>query len=277
MTFAYLRRFLVDTKSGDCTEFAHSAALLGRLAGLPSRVVVGFLASKDLQTPVHRGGLYHLRKAIKLLQNYSLDELYLVTTAHRHAWVQYWLPGYGWIDFEATAYAIPPKPHLNPNNMDLVIPMIEEERAPLPRPFIFPWRLALELIAMTALAIVVTLYLYRTIRQLFLRLTSRGNSPRSLQSLLLLALIRLASDGYPLKPRYQTILEYAGENRELKLFKEAAQLFTVLQFKERYLPGEKEEEWRRLKSACRTALAQLRRPGFLRLLRRFSSLRSLYY
>ncbi|MDR1933624.1 MAG: transglutaminase domain-containing protein, partial [Spirochaetales bacterium] len=37
--------FLTYTKEGDCTEFSNTAAILGRLAGIPSRVVTGFLAS----------------------------------------------------------------------------------------------------------------------------------------------------------------------------------------------------------------------------------------
>ncbi|MBW7859440.1 MAG: transglutaminase domain-containing protein, partial [Leptonema sp. (in: Bacteria)] len=134
-------KFLFQTKEGDCTEFSQSVALLGRLAGIPSRVVTGYLASRDLQTPAHRGGIKHLRDKIPALQKFSMEDLYLVTTSQRHAWVQFYLPEYGWIDFESTAYAIPPKPEFDPNAQDVVIPLIDEE--PLlqdTKKFDFPYR-----------------------------------------------------------------------------------------------------------------------------------------
>ncbi|MCB1306256.1 MAG: transglutaminase domain-containing protein, partial [Leptospiraceae bacterium] len=53
---AAIEKFLFQTKEGDCTEFANATALLARIAGIPARVVTGYIASKDLQTPAHRGG-----------------------------------------------------------------------------------------------------------------------------------------------------------------------------------------------------------------------------
>ncbi|MFW6138576.1 MAG: transglutaminase-like domain-containing protein, partial [Spirochaetota bacterium] len=76
-----LEEFLVHQKKGDCTEFSNAAAVLARMAGVPSRVVTGFLASGKLQTPSHRRGIRILRDAIGPLKKYPLQELYLVTTA----------------------------------------------------------------------------------------------------------------------------------------------------------------------------------------------------
>jgi len=119
--------FLSVSREGDCTEFSNAAALLARMAGIPSRVVTGYLASSELQTPAHIRGLSLLRQALPPLQAFPLEELFLVTTAHRHSWAQFWIPDYGWIDFETTAFAIPPMGMGDPNNRDVVIPLIQEE------------------------------------------------------------------------------------------------------------------------------------------------------
>ncbi|MDR1636408.1 MAG: transglutaminase domain-containing protein, partial [Treponema sp.] len=103
-----MKEFLLNTKDGDCVEFSNTVALLGRLAGIPSRVVTGYLAAGSLQTMAHLRGLAALRSKIKVLQEFPFEDLYLVTDAHSHSWTQFYIPGYGWIDFEATAFAIPP-------------------------------------------------------------------------------------------------------------------------------------------------------------------------
>ncbi|HEQ71597.1 MAG TPA: hypothetical protein ENN69_03830, partial [Spirochaetia bacterium] len=105
---AHILEFLTETKTGDCTEFANTTAILARYAGVPSRVVTGFLASRELQLPKHVQGLYYLREHMEPLQAYPLSELLMVTTSHRHAWTQVYIAGYGWIDIETTATAIPP-------------------------------------------------------------------------------------------------------------------------------------------------------------------------
>ena len=86
-----LSKFLSGSLTGDCTEFANTAAVLGRLAGIPSRVVRGYLASENLQTPSHTKGIIELQKNIDVLKEYSPEDLLLVTTAHKHACVQFYL------------------------------------------------------------------------------------------------------------------------------------------------------------------------------------------
>ncbi|MCR9142959.1 MAG: hypothetical protein NXI24_11955 [bacterium] len=270
-----LAEFLSKTKTGDCTEFAHTAAVLARMDGIPSRVVIGFLASDDMQTPAHIRGMHELRKRIKPLQDFPMEQLYLVTNAHRHAWVQFFLPGFGWIDFESTAFAIPPEPDKNANNMDVLIPLIEEQPVPQTKPeFQFPVRLALQILAVAVVGVLVLLYILRLGREWYYYFASRGRSRRALKARFTYLLMQLARDGQPIKAPYQTGLEYAEERAALRPF---AASYTTLLFKSNYAPGEEDELWKKLDEQHRGALKELRRPGVFSIARRLLSLRSLYY
>ncbi|MGH9307201.1 MAG: transglutaminaseTgpA domain-containing protein [Acidimicrobiales bacterium] len=69
----------LDSKRGYCEQFAGTFAVMARLAGLPTRVAVGF-------TPGRLGpdGRYH------------------VTGADAHAWPEVWMGQFGWVSFEPT-------------------------------------------------------------------------------------------------------------------------------------------------------------------------------
>ncbi len=73
--------FLFDLQTGYCDYYATSMAVLARAAGLPSRLVVGYV-----------GGLYDAE-----------NDYYLVSEADAHTWVEVYFNGYGWIPFEPTA------------------------------------------------------------------------------------------------------------------------------------------------------------------------------
>jgi len=160
-----LLTFLYDTKQGDCTEFSHTAALMGRLLGIPSRVVTGYLVSRGLQTPAHRQGISRLQETHKGLGVLPSSELYLVTTAHRHAWTQFYLSGFGWVDFETTAYAIPPLPGGDLNQSDVLIPKLTEI-APNPRDMNLPWGLLGQLAGGLFILVLAGQYLHSRIRLL---------------------------------------------------------------------------------------------------------------
>lgn len=82
-----MEQFLTTVRRGYCEQFATTMAVLARIAGLPSRVVIGFANG----TPVSRrpGGA----------------TTYLVTTLDAHAWPEIWIEGAGWIAFEPTPRA----------------------------------------------------------------------------------------------------------------------------------------------------------------------------
>ena len=262
--------FVANTQSGDCVEFSVTAGILGRLMGVPSRVVTGYLASSGLQNQAHTRGLATLQDSIPHLQDYSLSEMFLVTTSHRHAWVQYYMPGYGWVDFEPTSYAIPPDRAGDPNERQVVVPVIEEREAP--RDAGFPWNEVANILLWLVIISVTALYLYRWISELYLVWRARGDDDRAVRARYRLLLMHLAAVGYELKSSGETAHEYAKRHPETAGF---ASAYTRL----RYMPpdrdrgevlGELLEEYRRVR---RTVLG--RSP--LRTLRRIVSLRTLYY
>jgi transglutaminase-like putative cysteine protease len=268
----HMREFLLETRNGDCTEFSNATAILGRMAGIPTRVVTGYLGANSLQTPAHMQGVASLQQSIPPLQDYSLQELKLVTTAHRHSWLQMYMPGYGWVDFDPTSYAIPPQGGNNPNNMDVVIPMIDAQELETARPF--PWWFVGRLAGFIAAAAVIGVYGYRGLRMLYLSRVARGTDQRALRALYTLLLMRLSLFDYGLKPHSTTALEYAEQYPELQRF---ATLYTTLRFRERMSAEERDSLWRELREEYRHLITEYRSTGFLAVLKRVFSLRVLYY
>jgi hypothetical protein len=266
--------FLTYTKEGDCTEFSNTAAVLGRLAGIPSRVVTGYLAAEGLQTPAHLRGLSVLRGQIKLLQDFPFEDLYLVTTAHRHSWVQFWLPAYGWVDFEATDYAIPPVGMGDANNRDVVIPIFEKEAEITPLRS-FPWRPVLRALGILCAAAVMAAYALRYGRELMLFYRARRFGVKAARAHFGLLLMRLAAEGKAIKLPSQTSAEYACLFPEDPAFKSFAAAYTEI----RYRLGHDEQAklhaalWENYRSVIRSQ----RRSGFFGFFKRIFSLRGLSY
>ena len=73
--------FLFDLQKGYCDYYATSMVVLARAAGLPARVVVGFVEGRYDED----------------------DDRYLVTEADAHTWPEVYFNGIGWIPFEPTA------------------------------------------------------------------------------------------------------------------------------------------------------------------------------
>lgn len=77
--------FLFETRSGFCEHYASSFALLMRIAGIPSRVVLGYLGSE-----FNGVGGYHM-----------------VWNSDAHAWAEVQIPGRGWVRVDPTAAVDP--------------------------------------------------------------------------------------------------------------------------------------------------------------------------
>lgn len=77
--------FLFETRSGFCEHYASSFALLMRIAGIPSRVVLGYLGGE-----FNRVGNYHM-----------------IWNSDAHAWVEVSIAGRGWVRVDPTAAVDP--------------------------------------------------------------------------------------------------------------------------------------------------------------------------
>jgi len=75
-----LSAFLFDAKSGHCEYFASAMAVLLRAAGIPTRLVNGFLM-----------GEYN-----------PVGDAYIVRQSDAHSWVEVYLPVNGWTEFDPT-------------------------------------------------------------------------------------------------------------------------------------------------------------------------------
>ena len=80
---AALIQFLTKSKAGYCQQFAFAMAVLARLVGIPSRVVVGYTQGSFIG-----------------------NDNWQVKTSDAHAWPELYFPTVGWLRFEPT----PPNP-----------------------------------------------------------------------------------------------------------------------------------------------------------------------
>ncbi len=77
--------FLFSSRSGFCEHYASSFTFLMRAAGIPARVVTGYLGGEI--NPV--------------------DGYLVVRQSEAHAWTEVWLPGEGWVRVDPTAAVSP--------------------------------------------------------------------------------------------------------------------------------------------------------------------------
>src|SRR5947208_13704256 len=85
-----LDEFLFQRRVGFCEHYAASFATLMRLAGVPARVVAGYL-----------GGEYN-----------EFGRFFLVRQADTHAWCEVWLPESGWQRVDPTSVVAPERVNL---------------------------------------------------------------------------------------------------------------------------------------------------------------------
>jgi len=83
-------QFLFDSRRGFCEHYASSFVFLMRAAGIPARVVTGYL-----------GGEYN-----------PLGRYLLIRQSDAHAWAEVWLKGSGWVRIDPTAAVAPERVEL---------------------------------------------------------------------------------------------------------------------------------------------------------------------
>lgn len=80
-TSDYLRRFLLETKTGYCQQFATAFTVMARMLGMEARVSVGFLPGETSPDAPNE---------------------YIVRGTDAHAWPEVYFEDLGWISFEPT-------------------------------------------------------------------------------------------------------------------------------------------------------------------------------
>ena len=273
-----LKEFLFNYREGDCVEFSNTLALLGRLAGIPSRVVTGYLAAESLQTEAHLRGIAALQAQIPVLQQFPFENLFMVTNIHSHSWVQFYIPNYGWLDFESTSFAIPPMGMGDFNNWDVVIPLLDENRT-FSQVRRFPWQAAGRTLLTLAIIAIIAAYILRYVRELTLYIAAKQGGRKGARSLYLLLLARLAADGQPIKPASKTAGEYSRlfADRENPHFKTFAEIYSQLRWRSFETQTEFDDRFTQLKKEYHNILNTTRKKGFHRLLLRLINLRGLAY
>jgi transglutaminase-like putative cysteine protease len=105
--------FLEQSETGYCIHFATAGAVLLKALGIPARYVTGYLVNTQVGTTTE------------------------VLGTHAHAWVEYWLPGFGWRVLECTPPAedtadTPEATHsaTTPQHTDTTIPALTPDLAP---------------------------------------------------------------------------------------------------------------------------------------------------
>lgn len=134
--------FLLTNRQGHCEYFASALALLGRAAGIPTRVVGGYRVAER-----NRLGGYHV-----------------VRQRNAHAWVEAYLPGRGWTSYDPTPASELPQNRAHESTgaaalLDLAVVLVSRARAWADRRS--PEELLLALAALLLLLLGVQRYLRR--------------------------------------------------------------------------------------------------------------------
>ncbi len=87
-----LEDFVLRRRTGFCEHFSASFATLMRMAGVPSRIVIGYLGGEQSD---HNGGYL------------------IVKQSDVHAWTEVWLERYGWFRVDPTAALAPDRVNIN--------------------------------------------------------------------------------------------------------------------------------------------------------------------
>ncbi|MBD5158586.1 MAG: DUF4129 domain-containing protein [Butyrivibrio sp.] len=98
----FVEYFLNETHQGYCTYFATSAVMMLRSAGVPARYVEGYAFwggsttadGETLYTKYDAGGIGRSETKTCVVKR--------VPDSAAHAWIEYYVDGVGWVDFEVT-------------------------------------------------------------------------------------------------------------------------------------------------------------------------------
>lgn len=94
----FVAYFLTESKKGYCTYFSTAAVMMLRSAGIPARYVEGY-SFRPSSSSENAGSDLYITNGTSSTTDYSVVE---VLDRNAHAWVELYLDGIGWVDFEVT-------------------------------------------------------------------------------------------------------------------------------------------------------------------------------
>ena len=103
--------WLLETHQGYCTYYASAMAIMGRLLGIPTRVVSGFSQ-----------GHFDQQRSV-----------WIVDGSDAHSWVQAYLPNVGWVSFDPTP-SFAPNAAPSPSTQPTLLPTPTHMAVPQPAP-----------------------------------------------------------------------------------------------------------------------------------------------
>ncbi|WP_240984564.1 transglutaminase-like domain-containing protein [Acididesulfobacillus acetoxydans] len=96
----FVPNFLLVTHEGYCIHFASALAVMTKILGYPTRLVMGFTAGQPLPATIPNPFPGTDRNTVRVL-----------TREDAHSWVEVYFSGHGWVPFEPTpGFAIPQAP-----------------------------------------------------------------------------------------------------------------------------------------------------------------------
>lgn len=116
----YVDQFLFDSKRGYCDNYSSSMAVMLRTLGIPTRWVKGFTGGELKQRNKLDGG----------------SDLYEISNANAHSWVEVYFPKVGWVPFEPTQGFDNPadfQVHVETASGSNTIESAPERNAPVPK------------------------------------------------------------------------------------------------------------------------------------------------
>ena len=103
--------WLLETRQGYCTYYASAMAIMGRLLGIPTRIVSGFSQ-----------GHFDQQRSV-----------WVVDGSDAHSWVQAYLPNVGWVSFDPTP-SFAPNAAPSPSTQLTLLPTPTHMAVPQPTP-----------------------------------------------------------------------------------------------------------------------------------------------
>lgn len=255
----YVDQFLFETKIGYCDNFSTSMAVMLRTLDIPARWVKGFTGGEVIGAGENLG-----------------EQIYEITNANAHSWVEVYFPELGWVPFEPTqGFTNPTVFHLEtseatqiehdepleipegelpeadvPMEMDESEPVMAE---PVGRDFQMPWK-KLVPIMLVIFIVVFLLYKFRFRIKMFYHYWKLGSKKdeQAFQDAYHHLLNMLDRDGYK-RRKNQTLREYAKQVDARYRTKEMKML-TAYYERMLYRNEFDENEWRHLRDLWRNLL-----------------------